>query len=292
MTLSIVTLSYNTPDLVINCVSTLSNQFEKELKEGIVEIIVVDNASRKEVLETVEKELNGKEGIKLIKNKENLGFGGGCNLGAKNSKGEYILFLNSDTRTSDKGFLSMTEYLRNNSKVAILGGKLLNFDGTPQSSMGKFYNLFNFFIMLVGGERIGLLRSSPSKTCAVDWVSGACFMVRKSIFQDLGGFDEKLFMYMEDVELCFRAKKAGYEVYYYPDVHVSHKEQGSSNRTFAVLNIYKGLLYFYKKHKSKAEYQIVRFSLWIKALVVYLLGRLTNNNYYISTYGEALKLFR
>ena len=139
---------------------------------------------------------------------------------------------------------------------------------------------------------MGLSSSSPNDTTSVDWVSGACMMVNKEIFNKIGQFDKNIFMYVEDMELCFRAKKNGYATFYYPKVSISHKEQGSSNREFAVVNIYKGILYFFKKHKTGLEYQIARFLLWFKALVVYLLGRLTNNSYYTNTYGQALKIFK
>lgn len=291
MNLSIVILSYNTPDMVLDCVNSLFSQFKDVLQRKLLEIIVVDNASTKENLEKLENKLKQSEIIKLIKNNENLGFGGGCNLGAKNSKGEYILFLNSDTTTSDQGFLKMTSFLKSKPEIGVLGGKLFNSDGSSQRSAGKFYNLINFFIMLIGGERLGMLRSSPNIICQTDWVSGACFMVKKEIFNKLGGFDEKIFMYAEDMEFCYRVNKAGYKVYFFPEVKVAHKEHGSSSRTFAVVNIYKGILYFYKKHKSIIEYKIVSFFLWLKALIVYILGRITNNNYYVSTYKEALKLF-
>ncbi|MEK9175937.1 MAG: glycosyltransferase family 2 protein [Patescibacteria group bacterium] len=292
MTLSIVTLSYNTLDLILECVGSLQKLYKAELENKIVEIIVVDNASKTATVEGVEKELGGLPGVKLIKSQENLGFGRGCNLGAENAKGDFVLFLNSDTKTSDRGFLEMTEFLKSNPKVGVLGGKLKNFDGSPQASVGKFYNLFNFFVMLFGLEKFGFLRSSPGDVCKVDWVSGACMMVNKSIFEKIGGFDKIFFMYIEDMELCYRAKKQNYLTYYYPKVSVFHKEQGSSNRTFAVVNIYKGLLYFYKIHKSRLEYNIVKVSLKTKALGVYLLGKITNNSYYISTYGQALEIFK
>lgn len=291
MRLSIVILSFNTPLMVADCIKSLSSHFSKELKEKQIEIVVVDNASTKENLDKLEIKLKGLLGIKLIKNKENSGFGRGCNLGAENSQGEYVLFLNSDTLVSDRGLLKMTDFLEKNPQVAILGGKLFNPDGTPQQSAGKFYNLINFFIMLVGGQRKGLLLSSPEKITTVDWVSGACFMTKKEIFESLGGFDKELFMYVEDMELCYRAKKSGLKTFFFPDTKIIHREHGSSSRTFAVLNIYKGLMYFYKKHKNFIEYRIVYVALWLKALVIYLLGRITNNYYYISTYEEALKLF-
>ncbi len=291
MTLSIVILSYNTPDLIKDCVNSLIDQFGSEIDENIVEIIIVDNASEEKNLKEVE-ELTKNKKVKLIKSNENLGFGRGCNLGAENSKGDFVLFLNSDTKTLDKGFLRMVEYLKENEEIAILGGKLTNFDGTPQVSVGKFYTLSNFFIMIFGGERFGLLKSSPNKICEVDWVAGANFMVNKNLFNKIGGFDKNIFMYVEDMELCFRAKKNGYKTYFYPDVKVLHKEQGSSNKGFAIVNIYKGILYFYKKHQSKLSYHIVKSTLFTKALGVYLLGKISNNSSYTKTYGEALRIFK
>jgi GT2 family glycosyltransferase len=292
MTLSIVILSFNTPDLIKDCISSLRKQFEQELKNDTIEIVVVDNGSKEGVVGDVERSVKNLKNIKLIKSKENLGFGRGCNLGVENSRGEFVLFLNSDTKVDDKGFIKMTNFLKDNPKVGILGGRLMNFDGTNQASAGKFYNLFNFFIMMFGGEKFGFLKKSPSKISSVDWVSGACFMVNKDIFNKIGGFDKNIFMYMEDMELCYRAKKNGFATYYYPDVLVLHKEQGSSNRGFAIVNIYKGILYFYVKHKSKLSYQIVRNVLYIKAKTVYLLGKITNNSYYTSAYGQALELFK
>src|SRR3989344_9217087 len=126
MTLSIVILSYNTLDLVVDCVGSLRKQFENELKEDGLEIIIVDNGSEKDVVEGVEKFTSGLKNIKLIKSKENLGFGRGCNLGAQNSKADFVLFLNSDTETGDKGFLKMAAFLKENPKTGIIGGRLMN----------------------------------------------------------------------------------------------------------------------------------------------------------------------
>ena len=113
-------------------------------------------------------------------------------------------------------------------------------------------------------------------------------MIRKNVFERLNGFDEKLFMYMEDMELCFRARKEGCLTYFYPDLSIDHKEQGSSNRQFAILNIYRGLLYFYKKHKGTLQYMIVKLLLITKALIVSLFGLVSGNTYLKATYKKAL----
>ncbi len=291
MLLSIVILSFNTPELLLGCLDSLKKQFVDELNRGDIEIIVVDNASKLEIVEEISKKIVGFPDLTLIKNEENLGFGKGCNIGASHAKGEFILFLNSDTQVNDRGILGMVSFLKTRPEVGILGGKLINPDTSPQASSGKFYSLLTFFITFLGGERFGLLRKSYEKITRVDWVSGACMMVPKKTFDKIGGFDKNMFMYIEDMEISYRAKKKGFLTYYFPSVSIVHRSQGSSNRSFAVYNIYKGTLYFFKKHKSTPQYQVVRFVLRGKSAIIYILGKLTKNNYYISTYGKTFELF-
>ncbi|MDZ4227650.1 MAG: glycosyltransferase family 2 protein [Candidatus Levybacteria bacterium] len=279
--LSIIILSYNTKALTLKCIESIVGQYKKELSLKELEIIVVDNAS-------TDGSPSAISNFKLIQNKENVGFARGCNIGADSAEGKYILFLNSDTEVLDEGFLSMTDFLDKNSDVAILGGKLENNDGSIQRSCGKFYNLFNLLIMLLGLERFGFLRSSPGKIQKVDWVSGACMMVRADIFEKLTGFDEKLFMYMEDMEVCFRAKKLGFGTYFYPDVKLRHKSLGSSNRTFAIIYIYKGILHFYSRHKTYLEYLAAKLLLITKAGILILVGLLTFNSELKDRYQKAI----
>jgi len=294
MKLSIIILSYNTKDLTVKCIESLIDQYKKELEKGEFEIIVVDNGSKDGTVEILkpasprgEQVQNDKRDsgqavrrpeltaewarmtrkITFIQNKVNVGFAKGCNIGVRESKGKYILFLNSDTEVLDRGFLKMIDYFDTNKKIGILGGKLLNSDRSPQPSAGKFYTMTNFLLLIIGGERFGWLRSSPKKIKRVDWVSGACFMIGRELFDKLGGFDEHFFMYMEDMELCFRAKDCGFPTYFYPDIKLIHQSLGSSNREFAVKNINKGILYFYKKHKSYWQYLLVKTLLRAKGAI-------------------------
>jgi GT2 family glycosyltransferase len=287
MNLSVIILNYNTKDLTLSCIDSIYKEHKQEIDEKEVEIVLVDNASTDNSVASFKK-LGSK--IKLIESAENLGFAKGCNLGAGMSSGEYLLFLNSDTEVKDKGFLKMAEYLKGNPKVGILGGKLRNIDGSIQKSCGKFYNLFNLALMLLGFERLGFLRFSPKTSRKVDWVSGASLMVKKDIFKQIGKFENELFMYMEDQELCFRAKLRGLETHFYKEVEVVHKERGSSNKTFAIVNIYKGIKFFYKKHKPKWQYPIAVFMLKAKALILVVLAKIINNKYLKSTYREALRV--
>ncbi len=288
MKLSIVILSYNTKHLTLVCLKSIISQYRPELEKKELEIIVVDNASSDGSLREISVLKSQVSNLIIIQNKENVGFGRGCNLGAKNAKGKYILFLNSDTSVLDKGFLSMAEFLDKNPNVGILGGKLMNDDSSVQRSCGKFYSLFNLALMLLGFERLGFLRSSPDRIQKVDWVSGACMMVRSDIFRKLSGFDEKLFMYIEDMEICFRAEKLGFSTYFYPNLILRHKSLGSGNRAFAIINIYKGILYFYKKHKTNLEYLVAKTLLTVKAKVLILVGFLTFNQDLRDRYRKAI----
>jgi N-acetylglucosaminyl-diphospho-decaprenol L-rhamnosyltransferase len=183
----------------------------------------------------------------------------------------------------------MVAFMEKNPQVGIAGGRLQNTDASYQPSAGVFYTLSRVVLLLLGGERFGKLRFSPAKEEKVDWVSGAMMMVQKDFFKKIGGFDEQLFMYMEDMELCFRVKKASKEVVFYPACTVTHISHASSNRSFAIVQIYKGIVYFYQKHQSVVAYAIVKTLLLSKAYVLIVFGTLFGNSYLKKTYLEAIQ---
>lgn len=287
--LSILILNYNTPKLTIECLESIIKNYSSQLANKSFEIIILDNNS-KEGLETIKNFLSESKNInlpiKLVESKKNLGFAGGNNFASRQAKGEYLLFLNSDTEILDNGLLKMNDFLSQNKNVGILGGKLKNIDGSRQPSAGKFYSLFNTFLMLLGIERLGMLRSSPKSILKVDWVSGASMMIGKNNFEEIGKFDENFFMYMEDMELCFRLSKKGLSTDFFPDVDILHKNLGSSNKTYAILNIYKGLLIFYKKYKGN-QLLFLKFLLKMKSLLAIFLGSITQNKTMTATYRKA-----
>lgn len=290
MKLSIVSLNFIKKELTMQCMESLYAVYSEEFKKNEFEFIVVDNASGNNSVEVLENFIkkNNYKNFQVIANKKNAGFGGGNNAGAAQAKAKYLLFLNNDTQVKDNGVADMVSYLEKNPSIAILGGPLKNTDGTPQPSSGKFYTLISALMLLLGFQRFGFLDQSPSTIEKVDWVKGALLMIKKDVFEKLGGFDEKIFMYTEDMELCYRAHKSGYAVYFYPYVSVLHKDQGSSNRTFAIVNIYKNILYFYKKHRSFGEYVFISFLLKSKAILLIIIGKILHNTYLTTTYEQAL----
>lgn len=286
--LSILILNFNTKDLTLSCIRSIIKYYEKQIESGEFEILVGDNASKDGSYSFLKKEMQGLANVFIYKNLKNLGFAGGINLFSQKAQGKYLLFLNSDAKFINNDLTKAITFLDNNLKAGVLGLKMMAENGSVQLTSGKFYNLANLILMLLGGEKLGLTRFSPKETQEVDWVSGGSLVIRRDLYNKLNGFDENFFMYVEDMELCFRVKKLGFNIYFFPNCAVVHKEQGSSSRTYAILNIYEGILYFYKKHYSKLNYMIAKILFKVKAAIAILIGILTRNTYLINTYKQIL----
>ncbi|MGB9882902.1 MAG: glycosyltransferase family 2 protein [Microgenomates group bacterium] len=290
--LSIIIISFNTKQITKNCLDSINRSLWKSKIK--YEIIVVDNDSHdgsKEMLEEYAKNKLNK--TIYIQTNSNLGFGKGNNLAVKKARGKYILLINSDTivlnRSIEKLFYF---YIENEEKVHFLGPKLLNSDLTPQPSAAYFFSLpVVFAALFLRGDYWGLTRFSPDKFCQVDWVSGACILTKKSYFEKLQGFDENIFMYMEEVDLLYRAKKIGLNTFFYPEAQIIHLGSTSSRgRTYPIIQVYKGFLFFYKKHHSFISLIFLHILLKIKALISYFIGKILNNKYLTETYGKAFRL--
>lgn len=292
MLLTIIILNYQRAALTSACLASLYKQLGDRFKENQIEIVLVDNASGDDSVTRLKEEIkkNNYTNCFLIENKENYGFGKGINIGAEKARGKYLLFLNNDTVVIDKGIWDMVEYMDQHEKVSILGGKVSNEDHSEQPSVGKFYTPFSVTLLMLGLQRFAVIDKNPAGVSVVDWVKGSLFIIRREVFESLHGFDEQIFMYTEDMELCYRAWKKGIKSYFFPNVTVLHKETGSSNRTFAIVNIYRNLLYFYKKHRTQGEYLYLRSLLRTKAVVLIGIGRLLHNSYLVQTYEKAFKV--
>lgn len=294
MTLSVIIVNFNTKTLLKNCLASLFEQ----TKDLDFEVWVVDNGSTDGSVEEVEnlirqladKIKNPKVKLKLIKNKKNLGFAKANNQALRKACGKLLLLLNSDTIILDKAISKMVNFIEGNPKVGIVGAKLLNPDGSFQPSTGKSLDLWQTFLWLFGGERLGLTRFSPQKTIQTDWVSGACLMMRRRALEKIGLLDENFFMYLEEMEFCYRAKLAGFKIFFYPEVNVIHLGQRSGNRSMAIWEIYRGLSYFYKKYKPTWQKIFLQGMLKTKAALAFLFGVMTKNNYLRKTYGKAFSL--
>lgn len=288
--LSIIVISYNTCPITVNCVNSIFNSFKNT---KVFEVIVVDNNSNDKTVDELKKLQHKYPHIKIIENKDNIGFAKANNQALKYAQGEYLLFLNSDTLVLDDALEKMFNFYKDNRKtIGYLGGKLFNKDLTPQPSCGPFYSLpVVFAALFLRGDYWSLTRYSPNKVKEVDWISGACIMTTKNEFNKINGFDENIFMYMDEIDLLYRAKKKGVKVFFYPKSKFIHLGSASSGkRTFPIIQVYSGLIYFYKKHHSSISIKILIFMLKLKASIAICLGKLTKNDYLLETYEKAFKM--
>ncbi len=285
--LSILSLTYNRPELTISCMESLWKYYRKEFESGEFEYIVMDNDSPDGAYEVMKKEFKKYKNVHVYESGHNGGFGFGYNRAVEKAKGDYIVLLNNDSYLEDNSLSSMYEYLVNNPDIGLLGGKIKNENGTLQVSTGKFYTLWSVLEYQLGMQRLDGFQKTADTIHPVDWLKGAFLMMKKETYQKIGGFDEKIFMYEEDVDFNYRAMKLGFSRIYYPQAHIVHRDYGSSNRTFAIVNIYKNLPYLFKKHYSLPEYIVVRMLLKTKAAILIGVGRILGNKYLYQTYEKA-----
>ncbi|MFA4967662.1 MAG: glycosyltransferase family 2 protein [Candidatus Margulisiibacteriota bacterium] len=247
--LSIIIVNLNNSKILKECLDSVY----KTTKKYKFEIMVVDNGSI-DGSQSMIKELFPQ--VKLIENNKNLGFAKANNQGLKIANGRYSLLLNNDTIVKEGAFDRMIEFMDNNLKAGACGPKLLNIDGTIQhqgSILGK-----RFWISALPVE--------------VDFVVGACLMVKKEVIEKVGLMDENLFFYNDDLDWCMSIRKAGYKVYYLPQAEVIHyggySNKGAFNRRIFVEG-FKGGLYFVRKHYGVAPYYLYKVLLFA-GIIIYL----------------------
>jgi len=300
--LSIIIVSYNTENLLKDCLKSIFKNDKrldftgkdinpKDEEKIPAEIIVVDNGSTDGSRKYLKKLQN--ENCKIIFNRKNLGFGQANNQGMKMARGEYILLLNSDTIIPEAAISQTLIWLSSRPEYDLVGCKLLNKDKSLQLSAGRFPFLRKVFLTLFFDHfnQDKAVMYSPNKISEVDWVMGAFMLLRKEVFRKTSGFDPEIFMYMEEVEWCYRQKKAGFRTGFYPNAKIIHIGRGSSkdnDKGKPIISIYRGLVYFYKKHRPGWELFILKLMLKIKALSAMFLGIILKNEYLKNTYRQAL----
>lgn len=251
MDLSIILINHNTKRLTGQAVESILDT----VKELSYEIIVVDNSSKEDEIFSCQHER-----VKVFSGVENKGFGNACNYAAEKSCGEYLLFLNSDAiiheHTLDKAF----SYIYSDDSIGMLGIKQLLPDGsldhgckrgfpTPTASFYYFTGLDRLFPK---SKTFGQYRQtfvSEDSIADVDCISGAFMLISHGIFDKVGGFDERFFMYSEDVDLCYRVKEAGYRIVYYGEASFTHLKGQSGIKSPEILfHFYDSMRIFYDKH--------------------------------------------
>lgn len=258
MDLSIAIINWNTKHLLKECLKSIYSKAHKIS----FEILVVDNGSSDGSQEMIRIKFPQ---ARLIENKDNLGFARANNQALRKSKGKYGLLLNSDTLVREGTLEMMVSFMEANSRVGICGCRLLNEDGSVQPSCGSFPGLFTIFLhmtklnYLYPGNRFSrrFMEADLEEGEAeeMDWVTGACLLVRHQAREEIGLLDERFFMYCEDLDWCHRMKGTGWKIYYLPRAEVIHYRSQSyekgSLRIF--LEGYKSWFIYLRKHFPRAK---------------------------------------
>jgi GT2 family glycosyltransferase len=291
ITLSIIIVSYNTENFLKQCLASL---YGMNCRFSF-EIIVVDNNSRDGSCKMVQKDFPL---VCLIENKENTGFAKANNVGIGMAKGRYILLLNSDTRIIGDALEKLVFFLDRYSDVGVAAARLVYPDLSDQGAAKAFPTPVNMLF----GRKSFLTRLFPNnrhtkkyimsrthrsnEPFEVDWVSGACLMVRKKVLDDVDYLDERYFMYWEDADLCYRIKQNGWKVYCVPEARVIHYEGKSTRRKRSnrlIIEFNKSAYRFYRKHYVRSSFQIMNLvavlGLSLRTLVLLGMNMIRDKDY-------------
>lgn len=227
MKLSCIIVNWNLKYLPRLCVEAL----KRSKCKFPYEIVVVDNDSHDESLEYL-KDMAKKEEIVLVQTGANLGYGCGNNIGVRHAKGTYVLILNPDVSVEEDTLQKMVDYMDAHPDIGILGPQLYFFNGKIQDSCRRFMRPLDILIKRTPLRVLPYFKQRLKKYLMedydhksiqdVDLVTGACFLMKKSFFDSVGGFDERYFLFMEDADLCRKVWNAQHRVVYYPPAQALH----------------------------------------------------------------------
>ncbi|MEE9259321.1 MAG: glycosyltransferase family 2 protein [Nitrospinaceae bacterium] len=265
--LSVITVSYNTREILIDCLESVRSQ-----TAGLrYEILVVDNNSLDGSAKAVKDRFTD---IRVFENPENRGFSAACNQGIRDSKGRYIVLLNSDTLLVEDCFSKIVRYLDGHPEFHLLSPQILDgenrpcpmrlWEDSPRDAMWKILGVYN---PTEESKKMGTIEPRE-----VEAIGGSCFVIRRELFEETGLLDEGHFLYNEEDDLCRRARKNGLKICYYPEASIRHFHGQSTrrpeHREKVILETYKSNLYFYSKYYSRS------WNLVLRALyrMVFILG--------------------
>ncbi len=265
-TLDIIIVNWNSGDFLFECITSI---FESEKDEIIINsIIIVDNASSDNSLNKIE---NINLPIKIIKNSENLGFGKACNIGAKNSNSDFLLMLNPDAKVFNNSLSSPVLFLNQleNQEIGIVGVKIIDENNKVSRNCARFPTPISIIASTIGLDKIYPRVFNPHfleewdhlDSRYVDQVMGSFLLIRKNLFVDLNGYDDRFFVYYEDLDLSLRAKNMGYKSYYLSTSSIYHKGGGTTEKV-------KSQRLFYNQH-SKLQYSKKHFSFYKNIFVAF-----------------------
>jgi hypothetical protein len=246
--LSIIIVNFNTKQLLERCLQSIQSSTLPCRQAGInhqsliIEVIVVDNGSTDKSVEEIKKwwsttrirSTTGITSLKIIENKENLGFAKAVNQSLRQVQGEYILLLNSDIIVKPKAIEKMVEFAKKHQEAGVISGRLLNPNGSIQGSCYQLPTLSRIIkeFWFKGPSVLSKYAPSGKKLIEVEAVTGAVFLIPRKVKELVGFFDERYFMYFEDLDYCRRVGQSGFKIYYLPTAEFIHAH-GASGRNLS-----------------------------------------------------------
>ena len=277
---SVVIVSFNTRDILRTCLASLA----RAAGSRDIEVIVVDNNSHDGSAGMVAAEFPT---VSLIHSQTNLGFAAGNNAALERARGRYVILLNPDTLLDRNALQRAIAHMDAAPSVGMAGGRLLNRDGSDEPAARQFPSVFNDFLALSGLAarfprsrlfgRFDRTWAPVTQAADVDWVPGAFAIIRREVLDQVGRFDERFFLYYEEVDLCRRIKAAGWRIRYWPDI-VVHHWGGESSKTLTehtlsnsgsqlvLWRMRSALLYYHKQHGRLAAWAAARLEIGWHAL--------------------------
>ncbi|UCE39990.1 MAG: glycosyltransferase family 2 protein [Candidatus Aminicenantes bacterium] len=291
--LTIIIVNHNTKDHLIQTLDSLVDKI-KGIKH---EIVVVDNASTDGSVFAVKHKYPSVEMLPLD---HNVGFAKANNEGIKYASGQYLLILNSDTEVPEGSVEKLIDIIKSHPGRGIVAPLIFNPDGSLQLSWGKDLHLHTEMFLKFFAERWHRWQYRRNKGRIrrnVDWVSGACFLIKHSLYRQIGGFDERFFLYVEDADLGKRVRQLGHKIHLTSQARIIHhmgqSVAGISGK--ALLEAKKSQLYYYGKHNSRSELVVLKFYLrfwfWSKRMMSRLRGDTKNQEIYARVLA-AIREFR
>jgi len=247
--ITFIIVTWNSEKTINPCLESIFKS-----KSSTDEVIVVDNASKDRTVDEIKKFKQ----VKIIENKTNTGFAAGCNRGIKEAKGNFIFLLNPDAEIKDN-FQGMVEYFQENKEVGIVGPKILNTDGSLQREITPFPTFLSQILILLKLHRLGPFSKfvypnyDYDKLQEADHLMGSALLIRGEVFEKIGLFDEKFFLWFEETDFEKRAKDAGFKIVYYPKAEVKHIRSASTVKLDPIKkqSIWnKSLIYYFRKNQG------------------------------------------
>ncbi len=275
MDFSINIVTYNSLEPLKICLSSLISSFGSNKN---YEITIIDNGSKDGVIQFLEDSFPT---INLIKNSNNLGYTKAMNQGLKISKGDYLVQLNPDVYVNEGTFQTLKFWMDDHPDAGICIPKVLNQDGSFQRQCRRGFarplEVVSYFLKLdrlfPKNKKLGNYVKTylpEDEIAEVDAVSGSCMMIRKEVIQDIGFLDERYFAYQEDTDFCFRAKNAGWKVYYLPIASVIHQGGRGGSRTNpfqGILEWHRSYNLYYRKNLSKDYFFLINWLMYLMILI-------------------------